>query len=235
MIAVTFALPAESSGFVAQLRDKEITKVGDATIIRGKIDNHSVAILHTGVGRKSCEAKIDNFLQAEGPAFLIGAGFAGAVREHLQAGDLILAENFSDREWLSAAQQILSNENVRTATLYTSPTVVDSIDERNEVARAKGADAVEMEAESIARTCAARGVRMLSLRVISDSLRHPFPAPPKVLFDIQRQKTDAAQLAFYLFKHPAAIVRLLRFGRQIAKARKRLANAIIDVVRGVEL
>jgi nucleoside phosphorylase len=231
MIAVTFALPAESSGFVAQLRDKEITRVGDATIIRGKIDNHSVAILHTGVGRKSCEGKIDNFLQAERPTFLIGAGFAGAVREHLQAGDLILTENFSDREWLSEAQRILSNENVRTAKLYTSPTIVDSIDERNEAARAKGADAVEMEAESIARACAARGVRMLSLRVISDSLRNPFPAPPKVLFDIQRQKTDPAQLLFYLLKHPVAIWRLIQFGGQIRKARQKLTSAIVMLIK----
>lgn len=231
MIAVTFALPAESSDFVARLRDKETERSAVTDIIRGKIDNHSVAVLHTGVGRKSCEAKIDNFLQAEQPTFLIGAGFAGAVREHLQAGDLILAENFSDRQWLSEAQQILSHAKVRTAKLYTSPTIVDSIDERNEVARAKEADAVEMEAEFIARACAARGVRMLSLRVISDSLNHPFPAPPKVLFDIQRQKTDPARLLFYLLKHPVAFWRLIQFGGQIRKARQKLTSAIVTLIK----
>jgi nucleoside phosphorylase len=233
MIAVTFALPAESSGLVARLRDRE--RSNETNVIRGKIDNHSVAILHTGVGRKSCESKIDNFLGAEQPSVLIAAGFAGAVREHLQAGDLILGENFSDLRLLADAQRILSNRNVRPAKLFTSPTIVDSIAERNEVARASGADAVEMEAEFVARACAKRGVRMLSLRAVSDSPRHPFPAPPNVLFDIQRQKTDVAKLLTYLAMHPLAILRLIRFDARVRKARETLTNAIVDLVPSLRI
>ncbi len=230
MIAITFALPAESSGLVGLLLEKKRASSSGGKIIYGKIDNESLAIFHTGVGRKSCETKIDDFLRAEQPRCLISSGFAGAAREDFQVGDLIVAENLSDRELLSEAQRILADRNVRTAKLFTSATIVGSIDARNEIARTNGADAVDMETEVIAQACSVRGIPMFSLRVISDSLREPFPVPPSILFDIERQRTNAAKLSLYLIKHPGALFDLFRFARQITQARKILTNAIITLV-----
>jgi len=230
MIAITFALPAESSGLVGLLREKKRASSSGGKMIYGKIDNQSVAILHTGVGRKSCEPKIDNFLRAEQPRCLISSGFAGAVREDFQVGDLMVAENLSDRELLSAAQRILADGNVRTAKLFTSTTIVDAIDARNEIARTNGADAVDMETEIIAQACSVRGIPMLSLRAISDTPAKPLPAPPSVLFDIEQQRTNIAKLSFYLLKHPMHVGRLIRFASQIAQARRALTGAIITLV-----
>jgi len=230
MIAITFALSAESSGLVGLLREKKGASSSNGKIVYGKIENQSVAILHTGVGRKSCQLKIDNFLRTEQPRRLISSGFAGAAREDFQVGDLIVAENFSDRESLSAAQRILANGNLRAAKLFTSTSIVDSIDARNEIARTNGADAVDMETEVIAQACSIRRVPMLSLRVISDSPREPFPLPPSILFDIVRQRTNAAKLSLYLINHPGALFDLLRFARQITQARRILTDAIITLV-----
>jgi adenosylhomocysteine nucleosidase len=234
MIAITFALPVESSGLVGLLREKKRTSSNSRKIIYGKIDNQSVAILHTGVGRKSCETKIVNFLRAEQPRCLISSGFAGAARKDFQLGDLIVAENLSDREFLSKAQRILADRNVRTAKLFTSATLVDWIDARNEIARTNGADAVDMETEVIAQACSVRGIPMLSLRIISDSLREPFPVPPSILFDIERQRTNAAKLSLYLIKHPGSLFDLFRFARQIRQARRILTDAIVDLLRRID-
>jgi hypothetical protein len=119
---------------------------------------------------------------------------------------------------------------VRTAKLFTSATIVDSIDARKEIARTNGTDAVDMETEIIAQACSVRGIPMLSLRVISDSSREPFPAPPSILFDIERQRTNAGRLSLYLIKHPGALFDLFRFVLQITQARKILTNAIITLV-----
>lgn len=226
MIAVSFALPTESSGLVGLLRDRESDEAG---IIRGKIDNKEVAIFHTGVGRKNCELKIGNFLRANLPRVLISSGFAGAVRHDIEVGDLILAENFSDQQLLFEAQRILSNRGACTVKLFTSSIVIDSISERIEKARAHDAAAVDMETEIIAQACAMRGIPMLSLRVISDSLRDPFPAPASVLFDIERQRTNFAKLFRYLIAHPRATFDLTRFARQVARARQELTDALITV------
>jgi nucleoside phosphorylase len=230
MIAITFALPAESSAVISRLREKKRESRDGEKITYGKIDNRSVAILHTGVGFKSSKRKIDNVLRSERADFLISSGFAGSAREDLQVGDLILAANFSDPELLSAAQRILVARNPRVIKLFSSASIIDSVAERNEIARAHSADAVDMETETIAQACAARGIRMLSLRVISDSAREPFPAPPRVLFDIERQRTDFAKLVGYLLGHPWAAWHLLRFGRQISRAREALTNAIVELL-----
>jgi adenosylhomocysteine nucleosidase len=227
MIAITFALPAESSGFVALVRNKRRAVSGDTEIIYGEINQRPVTIFHTGIGQKACQANLDNFLRVEHPDIWISSGFAGGVGEDLRVGDLFLGENFSDRELLSAAQRLLADRNVRAAKLFTSATIVDSAGQRNEIARAQGALAIDMETETIARACIAHGIRMLSLRAISDSLDESFPAPPHLLFDLERQRTDMAKLSLYLLKHPSNLWRVLRFTRRIRRARQALTDAIV--------
>jgi len=231
IIAISFALPTESSGFIARLRDKKETSCGDTKVIHGKRSNQSLAVLHTGVGPKSCERKLDSFFQIERPAYLISSGFAGAVCEDLQVGDLFLAENFSDQQLLSGAQRIMPGQRAHKAKLFTSPSIIDSIVERNQIARATGASAVDMETETIAKACARRGIPMLSLRAISDTPGKPLPVPPNVLFDIEGQRTDVGKLLSYLLMHPGSVWRLIAFSRQIAQARHALSDAIVDLLR----
>jgi adenosylhomocysteine nucleosidase len=229
MIAVSFALPTESAGFTALLRNKQFATCGDTKVVHGEIGNESIAILHTGVGQKICEERINRFLQTERPALLISSGFAGGADENLEVGDLFLAENFSDQQLLSTAQRVLRDRTVHTAKLFSSRTIVESVTERDEIARRNGAAAIDMETEMIARACAIQGVPLLSLRVISDITREPFPAPINVLFDIERQRTNITKLLAYLLRHPAAVWGLARFTRQIARAREQLTDAIAIV------
>lgn len=231
MIALTFALPAESSAFLRLLADKIRCDRGGVYAICGKIDNREIEILHTGVGRKFSEQRMALFLQDRQFDYLISAGFAGALREDLQVGDLVLAENFSDPHLLSIAQPILTDRKMHVAKLFTSNAIIESVDQRNKIAAQQNAVAVDMETETIAQVCRAPGIPVLSLRVVSDSLREPFPAPPNVLFDIERQRTDIGRLLLYLLRHPGAVWPLIRFARQTARARKVLTNAIVDLIR----
>ena len=80
MIAVTFALPSESSDFRRLLSER----------------HHQVAILHTGVGERICCQRLEPFLDSQPFDFLISSGFAGGVEPSLGVGDLLLAENYSD-------------------------------------------------------------------------------------------------------------------------------------------
>jgi len=217
VIAITFALPAESSGLDALLREK--------------IDNKLVSIFYTGVGETICRERMEYSLPDRQFDYLISSGFAGALREDLQVGDLVLAENFSDPQLLSTAQRILSDRKVHVAKLFTTNAIIDSPAGRNKIADQQDAVAVDMETETIAHVCRARGIPLLSLRVISDSLGEPFPAPPGVLFDIERQRSNIGKLSLYLLRHPGAVWPLIRFERQIARARKVLTNAIVDLIR----
>jgi len=230
MIAVTFALPLESSGFLRLLQNKSKRRNNAITTIAGKIDNHMIEIFHTGVGGKICRQRIARFLEDRKLDCLISAGFAGALNDQLRVGDLLLAKNFSTVE-LSGTPNSLANLPVHIANLLTVPSMIDSSEERNRIAQTTGAVAVDMETEFIARSCAEYGVPLVSLRVISDTRCQPLPAPPSVLFDLDEQRTHFGRLAFYVAKNPTAIWRLISFARGIGRARERLSNAIIALVR----
>jgi nucleoside phosphorylase len=232
MIGVTFALPAESAEFIRSLSNKSRVDRNGVRTIRGKIEDRAIKVLHTGVGEKICRQRLGKFLQDQQFDCLISAGFAGALDNDLKIGDLLLAENFSTVQ-LSETRTSLSGLHVHIANLLTVPALIDSHEERNKLALKSGAVAADMETEFIARACAACGIPLLSLRVISDTPHNRFPAPANVLFDIERQQTRMLKLATHLLAHPSRIPRLVHFARRIAHARKTLATALVQVVCGL--
>ena len=231
-IAVTFALPAESSEFVRGLRDRTGIDRNGVRIVRGKTADQMVEVLHTGVGEKICRQRMAKFLQDQQFDLLISTGFAGALNDELQVGDLLLAKNFSTID-VSESYSLLSNLRIRRADLLTVHRLIDSSEERDKIGRASGAAAVDMETEFIARICAEHGVRLLSLRVITDTPRKPFPAPMKVLFDIEQQRTRLLRLTTFFLAHPNRAPRMVQFARSIAHARKILASALVGLISKV--
>jgi len=229
MIAITFALPAESQEFLRSLGSRSRGDRNGILTIRGRIDDRTIEVLHTGVGEKVCRERLGKFLQDQKFDCLISAGFAGALNDDLRVGDLLLAENFSTLD-LGERWSSFSSLGIHIANLLTVPALIDSREERNKLARTSGAVAVDMETEFIARVCAACGIPLLSLRVISDTPHHLFPAPADVLFDIERQQTHMLKLATHLLAHPTRIPRLVQFARRISCARKILANALVTLV-----
>ena len=232
MIAVTFALPAESSQFLRRVRNKSRADRNGIRIVRGTIDDRAIEILHTGVGENICRERIGKFLENQQFDFLISAGFAGSLNHELQVNDLLVAKNFSTVDLKHAS---LSNVSIYAVNMLTVPALIDSSEERERIARESGASAVDMETEFIARACAAHGIPLLSLRVISDTPRERFPGPSKILFDIQRQRTHVQKLATFFLAHPKQIPCLITFIRRIARARKTLADALVEVIHSQNL
>ena len=228
MIAVTFALPAESSEFLRQLGNKFRADRNGISIVRGTIDHRSIEVIHTGVGENVSRQRIGRFLENQQFYFLISAGFAGSLNHELQVNDLLVAKNFSTVDLEHAS---LSNVSIHAANMLTVPALIDSGGERERVARESGASAVDMETEFIARACAVHGIPLLALRVITDTPTKPFPAPPSVLFDIQQQRTHIAALARFFLAHPRRMPGLVQFARRILRARKTLSNALVRIVR----
>ena len=143
--------------------------------------------------KKVCRQRLVRFLDDQEFACSISTGFAGALNDDLQIGDLLLAENFSTID-LSETRASLSGLPIHIANLLTVPALIDSREKRNKLALTSGAVAADMETQFIARTCAARGIPLLSLRVISDTPRDLFPSFGQMcLFDIERQRTPHAE------------------------------------------
>jgi uridine phosphorylase len=235
MIAVTFALPAESSAFIRLLKGLQ----RDGAVVRGNVEHRtpnkrrtvSLAVLHTGVGAAKCAQRVRDFLSNEKPELLIASGFCGGTTGELQPGDLVIAENASGAELLQKARDILAG--ARVGKIHSADRIIDPAADRYAIGREHGAIAVDMETETIARLCAAESIPILALRVVSDSPAVPFPAPPNVLFDIEKQRTDFSLLFSYIARNPASALRLAQFSKQIAGAKTKLADALCAVLRAL--
>src|SRR5437773_3525698 len=153
MIAVTFALPAESSGFVRSLHNEHRSDRNGIKTISGEINDHAIEVFHTGVGEKVCRQQMRKFLQDRQFDCLISAGFAGALNDQLRVGDLLLAKNFSTVE-VSGTLHSLANLPIHIANLLTVRSMIESGEDRNRLAQTTGAAAVDMETDFIARSCA---------------------------------------------------------------------------------
>lgn len=231
-IAVTFALSVESSEFVRQLGNRSCADRNGLTIVHGKIGNRSIDVIHTGVGEKICRARIRKCLENQRFDFLISSGFAGSLNDELRVNDILIAKNFSTVDPKRAAASV-PNIPINVINLLTMPAIIDSGRERERIASQSGASAIDMETESIARVCTANGIPLLSLRVITDTPSYPLPAPPTVLFDIQRQRTDIAVLAKFFLSHPNRFPGLIQFTRRIARARTILTNVLVEIVGNI--
>ena len=229
MIAVTFALKSESADFL-RLLDNKRTADGGGHAVAGNLRGVQVLVLHTGVGGRLAHARTSTFLRHDPPRLLISSGFAGALHDGWNPGEILLARNFSNTEPYEAARAALA-ETGKPGELTTTAAIVDSPARRAELARDQTADAVDMETEFIAQACASKGIPILSLRAISDTPAASFPAPAAVLFDVEQQRTHLSALALYLAKNPGAVPRFIRFARQIAAARAALARGLAVLLK----
>ncbi|MGH8102772.1 MAG: hypothetical protein ACREIW_15860 [Chthoniobacterales bacterium] len=229
MIAVTFALPAESSAFVRLLRHQKRQNEGALSIISGNIEHRPIQVLHTGVGETVSRQRLTRFLQDRQFDLLISAGFAGSLTTELGPGDLLLAKNFSTAP-LNDFRPVIAKWTIHSGDLYTASTLVSSAEDRKKMTRETGTVAVDMETKFIARACAEHELLLLSLRVITDAPAHPFPAPPEVLFDFARQKINFGKFAAFFTLHPNRLPKLIQFARTVHRARHRLARALADFI-----
>lgn len=231
MIAITFALPAESSDFVRLLENRGAVSREGVETIRGHLHGKSLVVIHTGVGKKISRERMETVLRRERFEYLISAGFAGALEKDLRVGHLLVADNFSSPKLLSSPKLVLADDKTFLGKLQTVPQMIETVAERESLNKKTGAAAVDMETEILAEVCAAHDLPMLSIRAISDTASEPFPAPAHVLFDVAKQKTVFSRLGLYLATHPAAFARLNAFRARVAIARKALADALDTILR----
>ena len=227
MIVVTFALPTESSAFIRFLKNVR----RDGAVVRGNVEHRTsdICAVHTGVGAAKCEERLGNFLRTETAELLIASGFCGGTTDELHPGDLVIADDASDLS--RKARAILPAAVI--GKIHSADRIVDPAVDRYMIGREHGAIAIDMETKTIARLCAERSIPVLALRVISDSPSAPFPAPPNVLFDIEKQRTDFLQLVSYIARNPISTIRLIEFSKQVALAKSKLADALVVVLHGL--
>ncbi len=224
MVAITFALQDESRAFTPRLHHAG----EDGVALLGSVGAVEVVLFHTGVGAGQVCERLPRLLAAYPIERLICAGYGGGLAPELRAGDLVVAENFSDPVWAARACRVLG---CRVGRLVSVAEPVQTPQAKAALAAESGAMAVDQETEAVAALCEERGIPLLALRAITDTAGEHLPVPFEVCFDAATERPRVGALLGFLLRHPERVGPFLRFANRVARARTALADGVERLAR----
>lgn len=222
---IVLAVPDETRALLKLARARWGSAAMGKAIQRGEQGKEvrvgPLRILTTGMGQRQAELSIRASIGAEPPAWVVTAGFTGGLNPALKLADLIwdADPNFPARSWLEHTGGV-------PGIFHCHPTIAATARSKEELRRATGADAVEMESGVIRSICSNLGIPSATLRVISDTADADMP------LDFNRITTpdlrlDPVKLALEILKAPQKIPGLIRFQGEIARAAQTLAEQLM--------
>lgn len=210
MIAVVFAVEFESAGFRARMEKRMC-----------------VSVWTLGVMGKHCAPALDKLIRKHRPEILISAGFSGALQPGLPIGTVLLAENFTDSD---LARNLPIPGTFRVGRTVTVAELLETGSQKKALGLETGALAGDLESSHLHSVCLQNGVRMLSIRSISDTIDQDIPIPGNVLLDPETGRADPKAIFHYLFRHPAKAPDFARLLRDARTAQQSLADGIKQIL-----
>lgn len=213
MTAIVFAIEFESAGFRARLERRMC-----------------VSVLTIGVMGKRGAPMLERLIQQHRPEIIVSAGFSGALQPGLPIGAIILAENFSDSGLL---RNTPLPESFRVGRTITVDDVLETSDQKKAAGLETGALAVDLETSHFQQVCDRNGVKMISIRAISDTLDQDIPIPAGVLLDPENGRPNPKAIFQYLFRNPSKAQDFARLLRHAKMAQQSLATGIQQILPSV--
>lgn len=211
MIAVVFALEFESAAFRA-MQSRQLC-----------VETWNLGV--TGV--RSADA-LRRMIAINRPEIIVSSGFSGSLDPELQLGTIVIGQNYTDPEMLRVLSVF---PQYRTGSIVTAPCILETSAAKRELATASGgALAGDLETEHLYDVCLEAGIKMVSVRTISDTLEQDLPVPGDILISPDSGKTDPAAIFRYLFAHPAKAAHFARLVTGARVAQQSLATALGEIL-----
>ncbi len=172
MLLVIASAPYEFSGFPDLVkRNAPDVRWSATTSIRGV----EAVLVANGAGRPAAAAGARTALAKNRFRAVISTGFAGALDPSLAVGNILVAHTVlcGDREYCGSVP-LVCPPDVRWGSLLTVDEVVQSSPAKRELAK-RGAQAVDMEAASVAAVAAEHELPFYCVRAISDLAEQDLP------------------------------------------------------------
>jgi adenosylhomocysteine nucleosidase len=135
-----------------------------------KFFEHENAVLVCGgIGAEAARRAAEAIIVLYKPALVISAGFAGGLDPALRAGHAL-----TPRLVIDAGDGSRTDSGTGEGVLVSFAAVADS-GQKTSLARAYGADVVDMEAAAVSRCAQAHGIQFTACKVVSDSRDQRLP------------------------------------------------------------
>lgn len=227
-VGVVAATAIEVGPLLARLANVRKYAGPKLTVVEGECAGKVVAVVLTGMGRARAQRGAELLLDGHRPRWIISAGFGGALDPDLKRNEVVLAREVVNLEGRRFAIDLAvppesQAQGLRTGVLLTVDDMVRKATEKAELRARFQADVVDMETSAIAALCVDRGIRFLSVRVISDDASTDLP--PEVIAIVG--PTGGLRLGATigaLWKRPSSVKDLLVLRQHAIDAADRLAS-----------
>ena len=232
-IAILGAVTEEIAGIKREINISDRVRLDKSEAWFGKYQGRNIVLVRTGVGRKRAQNATQQVIDKFNPEVIISMGYAGALTEGLNVGDMFVASTIFSPEsdsnsfemddpknlkWLELAKKTPPPENVKLkiGRLITVDMVVHTPKAKKELGSRFRAEAVEMETLEIALLARVNKIAFISIRGISDAVNHELINCSSFLdSDGELSKLRAG---WYVLTHPKSLKNAfsLRSNAQIA-------------------
>jgi adenosylhomocysteine nucleosidase len=189
----------------------------------GAGENGDAVLICGGIGAEAARRATEAVIEEARPARVLSVGFAGALDSTMRVADVLeprLVVNAAD------GARIETGSGQGTLVSYTA---VSDRDQKQRLAKAYAAVAVDMEAAAVAQGAQARGVEFGALKSISDAA--DFSMPPMERFISSDGQFRSARFAVYLAVRPWLWGRTIALARNSARASRALCGAIANCLK----
>jgi adenosylhomocysteine nucleosidase len=132
-------------------------------------DSGPTVLLCGGIGAEAARRATEAVIALYQPELVQSVGFAGALDPALKVGEIFSPSRVVD------ARDGSSVEMATGFGVLVSVATIAGTEEKAKLAKSYGAQAVDMEAASVARGAQARGLRFMAIKAISDESNFAMP------------------------------------------------------------
>ena len=198
------------------------------SILEGECGGKLVAAVLTGPGRKAARRGAELLLAGHRPRWIVSAGFGGALDPALKRNAIVLPTEVVDVDGGRFAIDVGLPDGAPgfvPGRLLTADAIARTAVEKAGLAAKYGATVVDMETAAVASLCSERGVRFLSVRVVSDEADVDLPPEVMSVLGATGSYRIGATLGA-LWRRPSSLKDLWNLREQAMTAADRLAEVL---------
>lgn len=183
-------------------------------------EKDGIVVVCGGIGAEAARRAAEAIVSLYRPGLVISAGFAGGLDPVLEAG-----QTLTPRHVIDASDGSRTDSGSGEGVLISFAEIAD-VEQKAKLGAAYGAQAVDMEAATVARSAEAHGVKFLVCKVISDPSQSSLPRIAR--FIGSDGKFRALKFLAYIVVRPWLWPRVQRLASDSAMAAEKLCTLLAE-------